>query len=981
MTDNPSGIKWDVSGTYKHLADIRSWNAGKNRWNYGAQHKILRDNGTDPLKVWWRTEGKEEIWYARTSEIEFKDSNVSDSTAIDNWYGETSYSPDNDAGASSLGVARIYLEDVSTLGSREEEGGLTKEEQQEIIDKSVDEFEYNWLSSSKNGRQVFSLDWIVPFDLLIDGETSYTDEANSAAGDYSNDVFPTDIEAGFGVDGYEFTGHIVRAGDDGAQTVKVEIEEPGGAIVGDGISVGFGDTDKYKSFTIDFRDIYYDKSDQEPFKIDIRLEKNDLTTDSYHLLTIDPSKTHYFYGTNEADTLLGLKGKDSLYGYSGSDRILGGDEDDLLEGGIGDDLLFGDQNLLTDEIRSTDGNDTINGGQGNDRIDGEGGNDELTGGQGKDRFYASLGQDKITDFYYAQKGGIFELNRDSLNPSYLGDKNPTPDDPDVDLYTYGYRPGSAERITGNDNALSVVLDIYRTKAIATYDNSDNFTGYELTEDSTPVSDSDSENFTTLTIVNAKDAIQNGALGDVIDGLEDDEKQQIVEKFFEADYANPENIEITTDENTERAAIVVNVINDTESKNGVIISPKILGITPENSRKLDISGGQNNDAITGGSDRDILKGNAGTDNLFGGAQADTLEGGSGDDTLNGGTGNDLMAGGGGKDTYRLSVGNDTISGYEAKADTITLPGTSTKREVKGDVNQSADYNIEGKIAFDLTYEIGEDQGKTTVITTSDFPTSGGGGDGGSGGGDGGSGGGETPVVQPDLPKPPEIEGGIDDAPGAPKPPEKPSEPEDGTIDNQPIVPQPDPEPQLRQVEVKQFPNKKGFDDVLIGKDKKPDELNGSNKADKMKGRGKSDVLKGSKGNDYLYGDNGKDQLIGGKNADVLQGGKGNDELKGNAGKDILYGDNGDDQLTGGAKRDVFVLSRGKDVITDFKVGTDDIGLVYALDLKLKQKGDNLVMRTSDNIVNTKLLNVNKDDFLKNLDSDDYTLLPFVEVNVL
>ena len=301
--------------------------------------------------------------------------------------------------------------------------------------------------------------------------------------------------------------------------------------MGDGISVGFGDTDKYKSFTIDFRDIYYDKSDQEPFKIDIRLEKNDLTTDSYHLLTIDPSKTHYFYGTNEADTLLGLKGKDSLYGYSGSDRILGGDEDDLLEGGIGDDLLFGDQNLLTDEIRSTDGNDTINGGQGNDKIDGEGGNDELTGGQGKDRFYASLGQDKITDFYYAQKGGIFELNRDSLNPSYLGDKNPTPDDPDVDLYTYGYRPGSAERITGNDNALSVVLDIYRTKAIATYDNSDNFTGYELTEDSTPVSDSDSENFTTLTIVNAKDAIQNGALGDIIDGLEDDEKQQIVEKFL------------------------------------------------------------------------------------------------------------------------------------------------------------------------------------------------------------------------------------------------------------------------------------------------------------------------------------------------------------------------------------------------------------------------------------------------------------------
>ena len=71
----------------------------------------------------------------------------------------------------------------------------------------------------------------------------------------------------------------------------------------------------------------------------------------------------------------------------------------------------------------------------------------------------------------------------------------------------------------------------------------------------------------------------------------------------------------------------------------------------------------------------------------------------------------------------------------------------------------------------------------------------------------------------------------------------------------------------------------------------------------------------------------------------------------------------------------------DVITDFKVGTDDIGLVYALDLKLKQKGDNLLIRTENGKVHTTLLDVKKDDFLKNLDTDDYTLLPFVEVNVL
>ena len=142
-----------------------------------------------------------------------------------------------------------------------------------------------------------------------------------------------------------------------------------------------------------------------------------------------------------------------------------------------------------------------------------------------------------------------------------------------------------------------------------------------------------------------------------------------------------------------------------------------------------------------------------------------------------------------------------------------------------------------------------------------------------------------------------------------------------------------------------------------------------------------ILNGLKGDDYLYGERGKDLLIGGNGNDVLQGGNGRDILQGNGGKDILYGDNGDDKMTGGGKGDVFVLSSGADVITDFKVGKDDLGLVFALDLKIKQKGDNLLIRTEDREVNTKLLNVSKDDFLKNLDTSDYTLLPFIEVNVL
>ena len=98
--------------------------------------------------------------------------------------------------------------------------------------------------------------------------------------------------------------------------------------------------------------------------------------------------------------------------------------------------------------------------------------------------------------------------------------------------------------------------------------------------------------------------------------------------------------------------------------------------------------------------------------------------------------------------------------------------------------------------------------------------------------------------------------------------------------------------------------------------------------------------------------------------------------------MIYGGNNDDEISGNGGKDIFVLSRGKDIITDFKVGTDALGLVYALDLKLRQKGDNLLIKTSDNVVHTKLLNVTRDEFLGDFsENNNYLQLPFVEVNVL
>ena len=120
-------------------------------------------------------------------------------------------------------------------------------------------------------------------------------------------------------------------------------------------------------------------------------------------------------------------------------------------------------------------------------------------------------------------------------------------------------------------------------------------------------------------------------------------------------------------------------------------------------------------------------------------------------------------------------------------------------------------------------------------------------------------------------------------------------------------------------------------------------------------------------------------MGGKGADVLQGGNGKDELKGGAKNDVLYGGKKADVLTGNTGKDTFILSKGKDVITDFKAGKDAIGLVYALDLNFKQKGDDLLVKGNDG-VKTLLLNTDKDNFLTNF-PDNLEIVPAVEINLI
>jgi hypothetical protein len=108
-------------------------------------------------------------------------------------------------------------------------------------------------------------------------------------------------------------------------------------------------------------------------------------------------------------------------------------------------------------------------------------------------------------------------------------------------------------------------------------------------------------------------------------------------------------------------------------------------------------------------------------------------------------------------------------------------------------------------------------------------------------------------------------------------------------------------------------------------------NGGNGPDTLTGNDGNDILIGGTGEDTLIGNAGDDTLIGGNGTDLLLGNLGDDLLYGGNGSDTLTGGLGSDTLTGGNGEDIFVFASGEgiDTITDFKLGTDQIGLTGGL----------------------------------------------------
>ncbi len=150
---------------------------------------------------------------------------------------------------------------------------------------------------------------------------------------------------------------------------------------------------------------------------------------------------------------------------------------------------------------------------------------------------------------------------------------------------------------------------------------------------------------------------------------------------------------------------------------------------------------------------------------------------------------------------------------------------------------------------------------------------------------------------------------------------------------------------------------GGTEMLVGNDG-VNILNGFGANDILAGDLANDIIYGGEGDDVLRGDlnsrsaqtgeaGGDDLIFGGSGNDRIGGKSGNDRLFGEAGDDQIWGDDGDDLLRGGLGNDtltgdnssggsgsdtfVLALGEGTDIIVDFEVGTDLIGLADGLSL--------------------------------------------------
>jgi Ca2+-binding RTX toxin-like protein len=620
----------------------------------------------------------------------------------------------------------------------------------------------------------------------------------------------------------------------------------------------------------------------------------------------------YLEGGIGKDQLLGGEGNDQLYGQDGSDNLSGGIGDDLLDGGAEADQLAGGDG--DDQLYGGAGNDTLEGGANNDLLEGGDGNDALTGNEGNDRLYGQVGEDTLngSDGNDLLDGGdgndqllggegndqlYGQLGQDLLQGEAGDDFLYGGDGADTLLGQAGddYLDGGAGKDTlaggdGNDRLYGQQDD----DSLAGNAGDDYLDG-GIGDDEL----AGNEGSDRLYGQAGFDVLDGGAGSDFLDGGADDDF------LYGRDgsdrlYGNTGNDYLDGGLNDDRL----------EGEAG---DDQLYGQQGQDY----LDGGAGEDFLFGGDDADRLLGQTGNDYLEGGTDNDQLLGGDGNDQLYGQGGNDQLLGEAGNDYLDGGLGNDQLTSAEGNDFLYGQEGDDTLDGGTGNDNLYGGSGTDQLIG-------GEGRDLLSGQEGNDVLNAGAGDDnleGGLGNDQLIGGLGNDQIYGNDGND--SLDGGADN-----------DYLDGGSGDDQ----------------ITGGDN----DDQLLGQ-AGSDRLEGGDGNDALKGGEGADILLGEFGDDSLSGDAGDDQLFGGEGNDLLFGGAGNDSLYAGTGDNLLEGGIGQDKLYGGIGRNQFVLAEdaGSDLIFDFAVGRDYLGLKGGLTFEKVTIAQGVSVNVNDTLITSKV----------------------------
>ncbi|SDG35454.1 MULTISPECIES: hypothetical protein [unclassified Duganella] len=326
-------------------------------------------------------------------------------------------------------------------------------------------------------------------------------------------------------------------------------------------------------------------------------------------------------GNAAANKLSGEAGNDTLIGGAGNDTLIGGAGDDVyivdaagdvvteIAGGgadrvetalasltlaaeveklyyTGSAAFNGTGNLLANEIKGGNGNDTLNGGAGNDTLRGGAGNDSLLGGDGDDLLLAGVGTADIVD----GGNGADTLEVLGAFASYVRTRVSATD----------------TRLVNSATGESLII-----RNVETVVFTDGAKSLAEVNDNLASAGNDS-----LTGTSGADTLNGGVGADTMAGLDGDDTYVV---------------EVAGDVVTELADEGVDLVQVAFTAAGAYtLSANVENATVTSTAVVSLVGNGLDNVLTGNAAANTLTGNAGNDTLIGGAGNDTLIGGAGND---------------------------------------------------------------------------------------------------------------------------------------------------------------------------------------------------------------------------------------------------------------------------------------------------------------------------------------------------------------